>query len=95
LRNRLQENSIDFVIDVRRISEWNGGHIDGALHMPLNHLAQSALPLSRDARIAVLCAGGYRSSIASSVFEQLGFRHVSNVVGGMAAWRNINLPVAV
>ena len=95
LRNRLQENSIDYVIDVRRISEWNGGHIDGALHMPLNHLAQSALPLSRDARIAVLCAGGYRSSIASSVLEQLGFRHVSNVVGGMAAWRNINLPVAV
>jgi hydroxyacylglutathione hydrolase len=95
LRNRLQENSTDFVIDVRRSSEWNGGHIDGALHMPLNQLAQSALPLSRDARIAVLCAGGYRSSIASSVLEQLGFRHVSNVVGGMAAWKNINLPVAV
>jgi len=61
--------------------------------MPLNHLSESALPLNRDAKIAVLCAGGYRSSIASSVLEQLGFRHISNVVGGMTAWNNANLKV--
>ena len=54
--------------------------------MPLNHLAQSALSLNRDTKIAVLCAGGYRSSIASSMLEQLGFRNVSNVIGGMTAW---------
>jgi hydroxyacylglutathione hydrolase len=94
LRLRLQERSIDTLIDVRRPPEWNSGHIEGAVHMPLNHLAESALSLNRDSRIAVLCAGGYRSSIASSLLEQFGFRHISNVVGGMTAWNNAKLAVA-
>ena len=57
--------------------------------MPLNHLAESALSLNRESKIAVLCAGGYRSSIAVSILQQLGFRNVSNVAGGMSAWNNV------
>jgi hydroxyacylglutathione hydrolase len=95
LHLRIDESSVETVIDVRRPQEWNSGHIEGAVHMPLNHLAESALSLNRDTKIAVLCAGGYRSSIASSVLEQLGFRSVSNVVGGMTAWNNAKLAVVV
>jgi len=95
LRLRIDESSVETVIDVRRPPEWNSGHIEGAVHMPLNHLAESALSLNRDTKIAVLCAGGYRSSIASSLLEQLGFRSVSNVVGGMTAWNNAKLAVVV
>jgi len=94
LRLRMDEQAVDTVIDVRRPPEWSSGHIEGALHMPLNHLTESALSLDRDAKIAVLCAGGYRSSIASSLLEQLGFRNISNVVGGMTAWYNAKLAVA-
>jgi rhodanese-related sulfurtransferase len=94
LRLRIEEESINAVIDVRRLPEWKAGHIQCAIHMPLNHLAESALSLDRDARTAVICAGGYRSSIASSVLEQLGFRSVSNVIGGMTAWENAKLAVA-
>ena len=95
LRLRIDEQSLDAVIDVRRPPEWNGGHIENAIHMPLNRLAESALSLNRDSRLAVICAGGYRSSIASSLLEQLGFRNVVNVVGGMTAWSNAQLAVAV
>lgn len=95
LRHRIEEKSVDTVVDVRRPAEWDGGHIEGAVHMPLNHLGESALSLNRDARIAVVCAGGYRSSIASSVLEQLSFRNISNVVGGMTAWNNAKLAIAV
>jgi len=94
LRLRMEENSVEMVIDVRRPGEWEKGHIDSAIHMPLNHLAESALSLNRDAKTAVICAGGYRSSIASSLLEQLGFRSISNVVGGMTAWNNAKLAVA-
>jgi len=59
----------------------------------LNHLSESALSLNRDAKFAVMCAGGYRSSIGCSLFEQLGFRNVSNVVGGITAWNNAKLAV--
>jgi hydroxyacylglutathione hydrolase len=94
LKHRIDENSVDTIIDVRRPPEWGQGHIDGAVSMPLNHLSESALSMNRDLRIAVLCAGGYRSSIACSVLEQLGFRNISNVVGGMTAWGNANLAMA-
>jgi glyoxylase-like metal-dependent hydrolase (beta-lactamase superfamily II)/rhodanese-related sulfurtransferase len=94
LRLRIEEKSIDTVVDVRRLPEWNDGHIESAIHMPLNHLAESALSLNRDARIGVICAGGYRSSIASSLMEQLGFRNIVNVTGGMTAWHNAKLAIA-
>jgi len=91
LQLRMGEKSVDTIIDVRRPAEWNSGHIEDAINMPLNHLAESALSLNRDSRIAVICAGGYRSTIGSSILEQLGFRNISNVAGGMAAWTNARL----
>ena len=82
------------VLDVRRPGEWQAGHIAGALHVPLNTLAEGAATLPKDEPLAVICAGGFRSSIATSVLEQQGFTKITNVVGGMAAWRNANLDVA-
>ena len=94
LHQRIAEKSIDMVLDMRREREWESGHIPEATNLPLNHLSESALALNRDARIAAICAGGYRSSIATSLLEQLGFRHVFNVVGGMTAWSNAKLAFA-
>jgi rhodanese-related sulfurtransferase len=88
LQHRIAEKSVDLILDMRGPKEWESGHIEQAMNMPLNHLTESALALDRDARIAAICAGGYRSSIATSLLEQLGFRNVSNVVGGMTAWNN-------
>ncbi len=94
LRYRMQEHLIDTILDVRMPSEWYAGHIAQATNMPLNYLTESALSLNRDAKIAAICAGGYRSSIATSILEQSGFRNVSNVVGGMTAWNNAKLALA-
>jgi hydroxyacylglutathione hydrolase len=41
----------------------------------------------------VVCASGYRSSIASSVLQRAGFTRVANGVGGMDAYRKAGLPV--
>jgi rhodanese-related sulfurtransferase len=41
-----------------------------------------------------VCAGGFRSSIGTSVLEREGFTKVTNVVGGMGAWRTANLEVS-
>ena len=74
------------VVDVRRPPEWQSGHIADAAHVPLNELPQRAGELDRDGPLALVCAGGYRSSIATSLLERRGFRRIANVVGGMAAW---------
>jgi rhodanese-related sulfurtransferase len=41
----------------------------------------------------VYCAGGYRSSIAASLLQQLGFTKVSEIAGGIAAWETAQLPL--
>jgi hydroxyacylglutathione hydrolase len=82
------------VIDVRRPGEWQAGHIANAVHLPLNTLSQSAAAFPKDQPVVIICASGYRSSIATSLLEQQGFSRVTNVVGGMAAWRSANPDVA-
>jgi len=94
LRRRIRESSLDTVYDVRRQAEWSAGHIESAVHAPLNHIGEIAASEDRNKRIAVICAGGFRSSIGTSVLERLGFRKVSNVVGGMTAWTSANLTLA-
>jgi glyoxylase-like metal-dependent hydrolase (beta-lactamase superfamily II) len=86
LAERLLERVDLQVVDVRRPPEWKDGHIRQAVSMPLDRLAELSKPLDRKRPVAAICAGGYRSSIASSVLERLGFERVTNVVGGMTAW---------
>ena len=85
LERRLEEHAVR-VVDVRRPPEWESGHIADAAHVPLSELPQRAGELDKDGPLALVCAGGYRSSIATSLLEQRGFRRIANVVGGMAAW---------
>ena len=75
------------VLDVRRPAEWAAGHLAGAVHIPLSELPGRVAELDRAAEWRVICASGYRSSIASSVLERAGFARVRNVTGGMDALR--------
>jgi glyoxylase-like metal-dependent hydrolase (beta-lactamase superfamily II) len=91
LDRRIKEKDVDHVVDVRRPNEWKAGHIKEAIHIPLNKLRGNLSQLSKEKKIAVICAGGYRSSAATSILEQEGFRSITNVVGGMTAWNNARL----
>jgi hydroxyacylglutathione hydrolase len=82
-----------FVIDVRRNAEWEDFHLRGATHVPLARLAERVGRLDRGSDWKVVCASGYRSGIAASVMERAGFTRVSNVAGGMDAYRRAGLPV--
>jgi hydroxyacylglutathione hydrolase len=88
LRHRLEAGAAGVVVDVRRPGEWQAGHIPQAKHLPLNNLEQCATELDREKPVTAICAGGYRSSIATSLLERQGFTRITNVVGGMTAWNN-------
>ncbi len=62
--------------------------------MPLDRLAELSASLDRSRPVAAICAGGYRSSIATSLLERLGFSRITNVVGGMAAWTGAKYEVS-
>lgn len=94
LAARLEEGSCR-LIDVRRPPEWSAGHIGRAAAHPLADLVRSSAPGKAAPPLAVICAGGYRSSIAASLLERAGAERVSNVVGGMAAWNAAGLPTVV
>ena len=64
------------VLDVRRTLEWVEGHIDGAVHVPLHHLA-SQLDRVPDGEVWVHCAAGYRAGIAASLLDAAGRRVVA------------------
>jgi rhodanese-related sulfurtransferase len=76
------------LIDVRRPAEYAGGHAPRAITAPLAKFRESfpALNLNPDVSSAIICAGGYRSSAATSIAQQLGFTNLLNVTGGTAAW---------
>ncbi len=81
------------VLDIRNPREWAAKHIDGSLNVPLNHLQERIAEIPRDRRIAVHCAGGYRSSIAASILHQYGITNFIEMAGGLAAWEAAKLPV--
>jgi hydroxyacylglutathione hydrolase len=83
------------VLDVRRKSEWQAGHIEGAAWWPLDNFKVSPPEMNHDAPIAVHCKGGYRGMIACSLLQRAGFQNVVNVMGGFDAWQQAQLPVAI
>ncbi|HEY6213697.1 MAG TPA: MBL fold metallo-hydrolase [Vicinamibacterales bacterium] len=80
-------------IDVRAPREREQKRIDGSVAAPLNHLQEQAAALPHGRPLLVYCAGGYRSSIAASLLQRLGFAHVSEIAGGIAAWEAARLPI--
>jgi hydroxyacylglutathione hydrolase len=94
LAARINEGGDLAVVDVRRPGEWQTGHIAEAVSAPLHELEARAEVLDRERPIAAMCAGGYRSAIATSMLERLGFRKITNVVGGMAAWNAAKFEVS-
>jgi hydroxyacylglutathione hydrolase len=82
------------VIDVRTPREREQKHIEGSLSIPLNNLLERAHELPRNRALLLHCAGGYRSSIAASLLKKEGFKQVSEIAGGMAAWEAAKLQVS-
>ena len=80
-------------IDVRAPGERDQKYIAGSWAIPLNHLTENLEKLPKDRPLLVYCAGGYRSSIAASLLQHSGFRHVDEIAGGIVAWEAANLPV--
>ena len=79
------------ILDVRRQSEWDAGHIDGAQHIPLHELADRLGELP-DAEIYVHCGSGYRASIAASQLDRAG-KAVIVVDGDFAGAGPAGLPI--
>ena len=75
------------VVDVRSDSEWNSGHIEQALHIPIGKIIAGNFELDKARHITVVCGSGYRGNIAGSILKSLGYPKVFSLIGGMTAWQ--------
>jgi rhodanese-related sulfurtransferase len=84
-----------WLVDVREKEELHEqGAVPGALHLPLSAFDISRLPPDKEAELLFLCRSGNRSAmVVEAVAQQLGYRNVYNIRGGILAWRRAGLPV--
>ena len=83
LAERLDASAV--VVDVRQPDEYLGGHVPGAVLIPLNDVPVRYGELPTDREVLVVCRSGGRSYVASEFLVANGVRAV-NVAGGTLAW---------
>lgn len=81
------------IVDVRAQSEWEAGHLPGAVHIPLPELEERLEEIPTGQDVVMQCQGGGRSAIAASLLKAHGRDRVANLAGGFTAWVGAGLPV--
>ena len=91
---QIQERQIK-VLDVREPSEFATGVISGAILVPLGQVEKRLAELEgfKNQPMYVVCGSGGRSAQAIKILSKNGFTQLTNIKGGMNAWRKANLPV--
>lgn len=85
--NQLSEDESIILVDVRELSEYQEGHIEGAILLPvgkIDELALETLP-DKEAVIYVYCRSGNRSKTAANKLIELGYTNVFDI-GGISTW---------
>lgn len=96
--SQLENVSVDAVgenakiLDVREDYEWEAGHIEGAVHIPLDQLPERLAELNPDDDLHIICRAGGRSQRAGEWLVGNGYSAV-NVAGGMGAWSEAGKPM--
>nr|WP_299071001.1 MBL fold metallo-hydrolase [uncultured Allomuricauda sp.] len=91
LKARL-ENGIP-VFDVRKETEFNAEHVEGAKLTPLDFINDHLAEFPEKETFYVHCAGGYRSVIAASILKSRGIHNLVDVAGGYKAIKDAGIPV--
>jgi rhodanese-related sulfurtransferase len=80
------------VVDVREPFEWDMGHVDGSIHIPVQQIQDRVAELPTDKPLLCVCMVGIRSQYAANALAEAGFE-TENLDGGLAAWVAGGLPL--
>jgi rhodanese-related sulfurtransferase len=83
------------IIDVRPPEAFAGGHIVNARNIPLTEIANDPDPVKKkkDKVLLTVCDSGPNASRAATLLRKAGYESAYSLQGGLAAWRNENLPL--
>ncbi|MBT8118715.1 MAG: rhodanese-like domain-containing protein [Gammaproteobacteria bacterium] len=97
MATRLINNHSDaLILDVRTAADYKNGHIKGAKNIPLGDFAGSVdkLAADKDKPVLVYCNSGNTVTRAIKLLKKAGFQQVNNLDGGIAAWKEANMPLS-
>lgn len=87
LKDELKKKDKQF-IDVRTPGEYRNGHIKQFKNIPLNTIGRvGPKQLDKEKEVILICQSGVRSQRAAKVLKRKGFTNITNVRGGVGAWR--------
>ncbi len=76
----------DLLIDVRRVDEFEAGHIDHAINIPVDELRNRLDEIPANKKLFIYCEAGLRGYLAQRILRQNGFEKVWNLSGGYILW---------
>lgn len=85
LANRMSENKVSNLLDVRKKSEYDAEHVVVANNQPLDVINNNMSELDKDNEYYIHCAGGYRSMIYISILKARGYEKLIDIKGGYKA----------
>ena len=97
LNEALAGGATPVFIDVRSQAEWDkDGYIEGATLIPMPEFMSNLdkLPTDQSTPILVYCGSGHRGGIVMTALRLMGYTDVTNLGGGLGAWKAASLPVA-
>jgi rhodanese-related sulfurtransferase len=80
------------ILDVRTPAEWQAGHIEGSLHIPLNELPERVDEIDARPKTVVVCQIGQRSYMAAMYLRGRGL-DAHNLDGGLERWVSEGRPL--
>lgn len=93
LKSRLEKES-PYLLDVRDIKNWRAvGHIREAHHVYIGDLPLHISDIPRNEPVVICCDAGYKGSLGASILARDQYHNVTNVLGGMTAWKQAGYPV--
>lgn len=92
--NEMMINGEDFfLLDNRRPDEYENGHLNGAVNIPLEEMMSRLDEIDPAAKIVVYCRSGVRGMIGTLALRLNGYKNVVNMSGGYLGWEAEDLPV--
>lgn len=89
----IEKKSSLVLLDVRTDWEFDSGHIEGAINMPVDDLQQRHAELKPNDEILVYCRTGNRSAKAMQILKDNGYSKIYNMEGGIEAWKKAGYPI--
>jgi len=93
LLRRIESKRAPTIVDVRFRSEFDRGHVPGAINTPFWAPEVEKLPKDRSAELVIYCGHGQRAWIAQQILALRGYRNSSLLEGHAKRWREAALPL--